>query len=128
MVGWHYITMRVHPGTALSAVFLLSFGSLAAAETPAVFFSVPSPDAPELAKRGPYEVGVRTLSLTNPGQPDILNFSKETGKAPLYDRPLTLEVWYPAVLAAGQEERTDYEMMLAGPAPKPFRIAGKAAR
>jgi predicted dienelactone hydrolase len=120
--------MRVHPGTALCSAFLLLFAALSAAETPPVYFSVPPADAPELAKRGPYAVGVRTLSVTNPGQPDILNFSKETGKAPLYDRPLTLEVWYPAALAAGQEERTDYEMVLAGPAPKTFHIAGKAAR
>jgi predicted dienelactone hydrolase len=74
------------------------------------FFSVPPADAPELAHRGQYSVGVRTVELHNPGQPDILNFDKVSGKAPLYDRPLTVEVWYPAILPAGAVERTDYVM------------------
>ncbi len=32
------------------------------------FFSVPPTDAPELAHRGGYSVGVRTIELRNPGQ------------------------------------------------------------
>ncbi|MBQ4913545.1 dienelactone hydrolase [Maribacter sp. MMG018] len=52
------------------------------------------PDAPELSARGEYKVGVQTVHLTNPYQVDILN-SKE-GKDPTYDRPITIEVWYPA--------------------------------
>lgn len=52
------------------------------------------PDAPELSARGTFNVGVRTLELVNPNQIDILN-SKE-GKDPVYNRPLTIEVWYPA--------------------------------
>ncbi|WP_312224050.1 alpha/beta hydrolase family protein [Rhizobium rhizoryzae] len=53
------------------------------------------PDAPELAAYGTAPVGVRTLNLTNPNQ---INVAKaEAGKEPpRYDRPLTLEVWYPA--------------------------------
>ncbi|MEX0316040.1 MAG: alpha/beta hydrolase family protein [Allomuricauda sp.] len=51
------------------------------------------PDAPELSARGDYAVGVRTLEFVNKGQVDILN-SKE-GKDAYYDRPLTVEVWYP---------------------------------
>ena len=98
------------------------------------FFSVPAADAPELAHRGGNAVGVRTIDLRNPGQPDILNFDKQTGKAPLYDRPLKIEVWYPAIIPNGAVERTDYEMSLprasrapAG-APQTVSIPGKALR
>ncbi|WP_437369997.1 alpha/beta hydrolase family protein [Maribacter litoralis] len=52
------------------------------------------PDAPELSARGEYKVGVQTVNLVNPDQVDIIN-SKE-GKDPTYDRPITIEVWYPA--------------------------------
>ncbi|MTH97669.1 dienelactone hydrolase [Roseibium sp. RKSG952] len=53
------------------------------------------PDAPDLAHRGPHPVGRLTLSLTNPDQIDILN-TGETAPLPRYDRPLTVEVFYPA--------------------------------
>jgi hypothetical protein len=52
------------------------------------------PDAPELAAPGPNAVGVRTLNLVNKGQIDIVNV--KDGKKPMYDRPLTVEVWYPS--------------------------------
>lgn len=58
------------------------------------------PDAPELAAHGDAEIGVRTLSVANPGQIDILKV--EAGKdLPRYDRPLTLEIWYPAASGSG---------------------------
>ena len=58
------------------------------------------PDAPELATPGDLPVGVRTLTVTNPNQIDILKV--EEGKdLPRYDRPLTLEVWYPAAAGTG---------------------------
>jgi predicted dienelactone hydrolase len=89
-------------------------------------------DSPELSQRGRWSVGVRTLDLTNPGQPDILHFDKATGKAPLYDRPLKIEIWYPAVIPAGKEERTTYEDAMPGTpapgAPKTYHTAGKALR
>ena len=65
-------------------------------------FSVPPADSPELAPCGHWPVGVRTVNLVNPGQVDILHFDRATGKAPLYDRPLPVEIWYPATLAAGR--------------------------
>ena len=113
-----------------------SWSLLAAAQMP---FSVPPPDAPELAARGRFPVGVRTLHVVHPNQPDILNFDAASGKAPLYNRPLTLEVWYPAVLAPGQQEQTTYISAMPGfseagtlPAgtrePATFEIAGKALR
>jgi pimeloyl-ACP methyl ester carboxylesterase len=104
-----------------------------AQEAPSEFFSVPKADAPELAPQGNYAVGVRTLDLVHPGQIDILNFNKDTGKAPLYDRPLKVEVWYPATLAPGQEQHVLYPSPMPGTAPrtsgpKGFDIPGKAAR
>ncbi|MGV8834283.1 MAG: alpha/beta hydrolase family protein [Devosia sp.] len=54
------------------------------------------PDAPELAARGPHAVGVRTLTVTSTARRDVLNGAGHA--APLYDRPLVLEIWYPADL------------------------------
>ncbi|MGI9273018.1 MAG: alpha/beta hydrolase family protein [Woeseiaceae bacterium] len=59
-------------------------------------------DAPELAYFGDYDIGVRTLELTDPNRPDILN-TVEGGETVLYDRRLTVEVWYPAQLADHQQ-------------------------
>ena len=53
------------------------------------------PDAPELAAYGDYKVGVQTMTFTNPGQVDVVNVQAEGG-IPTYDRPLTVEIWYPA--------------------------------
>src|SRR5690348_7573789 len=96
------------------------------------YYSVPAADAPELAARGSHAVGVRTLELAHRGQPDILHFDREANRAPSYDRPLTVEVWYPAALPAGAREHTEYESAMPGnPAPdvpRTFRIAGKALR
>jgi len=58
-------------------------------------------DAPALAQYGKFSVGVSTLKVLNPQQLDIVKF-KAGAPMPVYDRPLTLEVWYPAQLAAGQ--------------------------
>jgi predicted dienelactone hydrolase len=114
-----------------SCFVVLFAGTLAAQE----YYSVPGVDAPELARRGRYAVGVRTLQIVHAAQVDILHFDKASGKAPIYDRPLTLEVWYPATIPPGKEERTTYESATPGdpnrlPAgmPKTFRIAGKALR
>ncbi len=52
------------------------------------------PDAPALAPYGALPIGVRTLSFENPDQIDLLNVTEE--EEPRYDRPLTVEVWYPA--------------------------------
>jgi predicted dienelactone hydrolase len=97
------------------------------------YYSVPPSDAPELAARGSYSVGVRTIQLSAlRNQPDILRFDKNSGKAPLYDRPLTVEVWYPAVIPSGQQEQTTYRMPAPGSKssadPAIFEIPDKALR
>lgn len=58
------------------------------------------PDAPALAAHGDNPVGVRTLSVVNPDQIDILEV-REGRPLPRYDRPLTLELWYPAADGTG---------------------------
>ncbi|NBT55572.1 MAG: dienelactone hydrolase, partial [Betaproteobacteria bacterium] len=67
-------------------------------------------DAPELAPYGKLDVGVKTLKLVNPGQQDIVKF-KAGEPMPTYDRPLTVEVWYPAKLAAGQAPAGQYKVL-----------------
>lgn len=49
------------------------------------------PDAPELARHGPWSVGVRSLVLVNTGQPDVFG-----PKGATEDRVLAVELWYPA--------------------------------
>ncbi len=88
------------------------------------------PDAPELSARGEYKVGVQTVNLVNPDQVDILN-SKE-GKDPTYDRPITIEVWYPA--SVKNEAKTvvyDEVMGTRGDSLRPltpFTFKGRAYR
>jgi predicted dienelactone hydrolase len=68
--------------------------SCAQAQTTEFLYGDTLPDAPELSARGHYEVGVQTFNLINPDQVDILN--SKGGKDPKYNRPITIEVWYPA--------------------------------
>ena len=56
-------------------------------------------DAPSLAKYGTLGIGVKTIVLTNPKQLDIVK-AKAGEPTPTYDRPLTVEVWYPATPVA----------------------------
>ena len=65
------------------------------------------PDAPELSAYGEHSIGVREITITNPGQINILAIDPATEKPetlPTYDRDLTVEVWYPA--AAGVQGLT----------------------
>ncbi len=89
------------------------------------------PDAPALAARGQYKVGVRTLELINPGQLDILHY--KTGVDPLYDRHLKLEIWYPAIIPEGKEELVSYDQVMGlfndSTRPLiPFTFEGRALR
>lgn len=89
------------------------------------------PDAPELAARGEYKVGVRTFDFVNKSQIDILK--AKDGTEPLYDRPLKIEVWYPALVPEGKQEAVTYESVLGrANDPKrpliPFTFTGRALR
>lgn len=57
------------------------------------------PDAPALAAYGEFAVGVQRLEMVNLNQINILAIDPEAEKPaefPRYDRPLTVELWYPA--------------------------------
>jgi predicted dienelactone hydrolase len=85
------------------------------------------PDAPELAAHGPHAIGVRTIEVTNPGQPDILNV--QAGKPiPTYDRKLTLEIWYPAEGEAATEPSGVYENVYLRDGVTQVTLSGKAIR
>lgn len=89
------------------------------------------PDAPALAARGDYQVGVRTMEFIHKGQVDILN-SKE-GKEVLYDRSLTVEVWYPAMPDEKADQLISYDEVMgtAGNQKRPlipFTFHGRATR
>lgn len=89
------------------------------------------PDAPELAARGEYSVGVRTLDLINENQLDILNYGK--GEDSLYNRLLKVEVWYPTEPKATSSELISYdEVMGQNGSPTrpliPFTFLGRATR
>jgi predicted dienelactone hydrolase len=81
------------------------------------------PDAPALAALGPHPVGVRTLQLVDAGRIDILN-TTET-KLAHYDRPLPVELWYPA--APGTVPGTTYETLLRD-GHRAISLQGSAAR
>ncbi len=66
-------------------------------------------DAPELAQYGKAAIGVKTLRMVNPRQLDIIKF-KAGEPMPVYDRPLTVEVWYPAVAASATPGAGQYKV------------------
>ena len=74
-----------------------------------------APLAPDLAPFGSYAIGVGTIRVTDKNRPDIFN-TKEGGPIARYDRTLTLEVWYPAVLAPGQKAGSEYRVITRDPA------------
>jgi len=86
------------------------------------------PDAPELAPYGELPIGVRTLEVVNRDQVDMVRLvaagEAATEDLPRYDRPLTLEVWYPAV-AGGVP--TPYQVFLRDGATM-VEVHGRAAR
>lgn len=86
-----------------------------------------SPDAPALAAYGPMPVGVRQLQFVNKDQVNILALSNALPKPdplPLYDRPLTVEVWYPA--APGSTGDTSIDAIIRD--GQTVELHGKAIR
>lgn len=115
----------------LSLIIFLSTFTFIFGQTPAKPFVYGDllPDAPELAARGEYAVGVQTLDLINKNQLDILNYGK--GADSLYNRPLKVEIWYPA--EAGSDALISYdEVMGQNGSPTrpliPFTFLGRATR
>jgi predicted dienelactone hydrolase len=85
-----------------------------------------TPLAPELASYGTYDIGVRTLQVTDRDRPDILN-TRQGEATTRYDRTLTLEIWYPATLAAGQKPGGEYRAITRDPAMT-VTLYGRAVR
>ena len=82
------------------------------------------PDAPELAAYGPYRIGVQTLELVNEDELDIVN-AAQGEPIPRYDRPLTLEIWYPANVGA-EVKPSAYSVITRDGAPA--SLLGRAVR
>lgn len=80
------------------------------------------PDAPVLAAHGEFEIGVRTVELVHAGQLDVL-----TGGGATYDRPLTVEVWYPADLK-GAAPGGDYTNVQMANSDQQITLHGQAVR
>ena len=100
-------------------------GTMAFADNP---IDTQLPGAPELAAYGALPVGVRQLDLTNPDQINILAIDPAADKPdplPRYDRPLTVEVWYPA--ADGATGDTSMKAFLRD-AKTEVTLTGKAMR
>ncbi len=100
--------------------------SVSGAEPP----SRPGVDAPELAPLGALAVGVRTLELLERDQPDVLAFDAAKGAAPLHDRHLTVDVWYPAERTPGAVPETYRAALPSEPpaAAASFSVPGIAVR
>ena len=103
-------------------VALLTAGALAQSNR----VDTVSPMAPELARYGAYASGVRTTQVTDANRIDIVH-TKEGEPTVRYDRTLTLEVWYPAVLRAGQREGGEYTVVTRDPSIT-ATLHGKAVR
>jgi len=86
------------------------------------------PNAPEMAAYGEMPVGVRQIELVHEGQIDILAIDSTDPKPetlPTYDRPLTVEVWYPA--AEGASGDTEIKAFLRD-ATTEVTLKGQAMR
>ena len=111
-------------------LFLLSAGTTLTAQHE-FLYGDQLPDAPELSARGEHTIGVRTMNLVHKNQIDILN--SKAGKDPSYDRPLTIEIWYPAEIANGTEASVTYEEVMGTRGDTlrpliPFTFKGRAIR
>lgn len=70
-------------------------------------------DAPELAYFGQYDIGVKTLEMIDRDRVDVVNTQRDSANI-IYDRPLTVELWYPADLN-GQDPGVTYEAITRNP-------------
>ncbi len=89
---------------------LTACNSLSQTMDEAFLFGDLLPDAPELATRGSYGVGVKTIDLIDKDRPNILKY--KDGSTPTYDRPLKVEIWYPAIVPHTAKEIEVYHHTL----------------
>ncbi len=110
---------------------LLTVGVLGTSPVPAAGPpSQPGLDAPELASPGELAVGVRTLALVQRNQEDVLAFNPANGSFPKSNRDLTVDLWYPALPAAGSQREVYTASLPSEPpsAPAIFTVPGIAVR
>src|SRR5258708_35689182 len=121
---------RAAPGVLMRRVLLLAMvccsAAVAAGEPPSRY----GVDAPELARLGDHAVGVKTLHLVQHGQIDVLAFDAAKGSAPLADRPLAVDLWYPARPRVGAPRVVYAARLPSEPpaAPASFSVPGLAVR
>ena len=84
-----------------------------------------NPLAPEFAQFGKLDIGVRTIEVSSPDAVDVLS-TPRGGETAVYERRLTVEVWYPADLAGGEPGGT-YEAITRNPQIT-ATLRGRAAR
>lgn len=104
----------------LIMALLVTTGGSAVAEGNRI--DIMRPDAPVLAAHGEFGIGVRTVELVHGEQPDVL-----TGGGATYDRPLTVEVWYPANLQ-GTAPGGDYTNVQMANSDQKITLHGQAVR
>ena len=112
---------------AQGGVSVATGSSAVYADGPPSIFGI---DAPELAAIGTLPVGVRTLTLVEPAQPDVLAIDPRTGTVPKHDRALIVDLWYPATFAPGAPRETYSGSLPSEPpaAPATFAVPGIAVR
>ncbi len=103
----------------LGVSILLCCFSLSATDKAQQLYTSQPDVTPELAKRGSYSVGVRTIQATNPQQLSTKDYNT------LEDRTLTLEVWYPALIKDTDVSAT-YENVTR--TKKAFSLQGQSVR
>lgn len=114
----------------LLIALLMTTGTGIMAQMDPPLFGEPSPAAPEFAARGDFKVGVTRLELIDPDRVNVLG-ATAADPLPLYDRPLTVDVWYPAIIPADAGEITTYEDNLGRLDQnnlRPFTFRGRAFR
>lgn len=82
-------------------------------------------NAPELASKGEYNIGVRSVLFYNKNQIDVLNI-KSGLPIPRYDRPLPVEIWYPA--EKNQEQGVQYKNVYMFGGDTKVTLNGSAVR
>jgi predicted dienelactone hydrolase len=83
-------------------------------------------DAPALAAYGAFDIGVKTVQFKNPQQWDIVN-AKPGQSVPLYDRPLTVEIWYPGQANTAAQNPGEYKVFFRDGKTQ-ISLYGKALR
>ncbi len=112
----------------LKTLVLASLGAVsimvtqvASAQIAEQLFSSQPTATPKLANSGTYAAGVRTLELINPNQVNTKDFQS------IYDRPITVEVWYPSA-PTDQTNTVKAVYQDQTRSGKSFKLQGEAVR